>query len=124
MIQPDRYPIEPLAAALGITWTQNGHRTHRRTNGWEPDTEDGILTIIDLARILGCSVRTVYNLRNRGLTSRQADRYAVHHAGKHPAQIWPAWFNQQHVNADIGDLEPVDMHDPTVNHVQPTSCTS
>lgn len=118
MIEPGRYPIEPLADALGITLGRIG----RPTDG----TQDTLQTLADL---IGVSLRTVKNYRTHGLTSRQADRTAIHLLHKHPAQLWPAWFRQANVDADLGDLEPVDMRDdekqPTrASYVQRDGCTS
>jgi len=60
---PRRYPVEPLAAAMGLT-------VHGA-----------------LAR-LSVSGSTQADYRSRGVTYRVADRLAVR-AGFHPAEVWP-----------------------------------
>ena len=42
-----------------------------------------------LAEMLGVNVRQVFRLRERGLTTAEADEYAVR-AGFHPAEVWGA----------------------------------
>lgn len=110
MTQPGRYQLDPLAQRLGITLGRIGR-----------PTDDSSDTLAVLADLLSVSLRTVKNYRAHGLTSRQADRYATHVAKVHPCMLWPTWFSQANVNADIGDLEPVEMREP---NVQPSGCTS
>lgn len=133
MMEPGRYAIEPLAAVLGKTeWTKPGHRVHDRQQresfddagiGYCPDREDEQMSIDEFAGLLGCGRDAVYAYRKHGLTSRQADHYAVNVAGKHPAQIWPEWFRQAHIAADLNGLDVPDMHEADMQpDVQPPGC--
>ena len=58
-----RYPIEPLAAAMGESPAS-------------------------LGRLLGLSGSSWKDARDNGLSEKRADRYAVR-AGFHPYEIWP-----------------------------------
>ena len=62
-----RYPIEPLAEALGVTLGRIG--------GYQPDAPTEGLAA--LARSIGASLSTAKRIRKEGLTDAQADRYAV-----------------------------------------------
>lgn len=44
----------------------------------------------ELSRLAGVSGTTVESARTRGLTDRQADRWAVA-CGLHPSLVWPRW---------------------------------
>ena len=75
------YPLEPLAAHLGITLGQTG--------GHQPGQDPtGVAALVDR---LGISTTRIHQLRRSGLTDTQADRYACH-VGKHPSDIWPTWW--------------------------------
>lgn len=81
-----RYPLEPLAQALGIELLDLG------TFGGDPEPRGAL----ELAARLGCSTETVYRLRRHGMSPLKADEYAMS-AGIHPARVWPTWW------ADIDD---------------------
>lgn len=78
-----RYPIEPLAEALGVTLGRIG--------GYQPDAPTEGLAA--LARSIGASLSTAKRIRKEGLTDAQADRYAVA-AGTLPELLWPDWYSQ------------------------------
>jgi lambda repressor-like predicted transcriptional regulator len=62
-----RYPLEPLAAAAGVS-------------------------VAALGRLLGVSGSTWKLARDRGVLERVADRYAVK-LGLHPLEVWPEMFD-------------------------------
>lgn len=84
-----RYPLEPLAKAMALHLGAHGQRG------------DGVdhRGLVALADRLGISSRWARDLHARGLTERQADRFAVA-IGHHPASVWPDWWT----NA-VGDGE-------------------
>jgi hypothetical protein len=66
-IPADRWPVEPLMAALGITYPAH------------------------LAEACGMSGTTLRKVLEHGLSDLQADRYALRN-GLHPAIVWgPRW---------------------------------
>lgn len=96
-----RYPLGPLAAALRIDLHQPGR---------PPDGTDSGTT--ELATHLGISPRNARALLQRGLSDRQADRYATR-IGQHPASIWPQWWDNAGDDADwYGD-------DPALESLRP-----
>jgi hypothetical protein len=94
--KPRPYPIEPLAQAIGI----------------HPNTPHLTAT---LANTLGLNPRSIYDGRTRGLTTRQADRWAAL-AGLHPGIIWPHWWDD---DTDPGPLPNED--DPPIDTLEPIS---
>lgn len=80
-----RYPLDRLAERIGITLGQHGGQYA----GEEPGTgaDHGLVA---LAHRLGVTDRHLRRLRTEGLTTLQADRYAVA-CGWHPAAVWPGW---------------------------------
>jgi hypothetical protein len=52
----------------------------------------GPLPADELARAIGVSRRHLYRLRDIGLTDEQADQAATAF-GRHPVEVWPAWFD-------------------------------
>lgn len=90
--EPGRYPLQPLAQQLGCALSVNGRP--RADDSSEPDRTH------HLAELLGVTERTIRRYRNHGLTSRQADHYAIHLAHMHPCQLWAHWFNDEHIAAD------------------------
>lgn len=97
-----RYPLEPLAAHLGITLGQiGGHQPGQHPTG-----------MTALADRLGVVPRVLQRHRRHGLTPTLADRYAIH-IGAHPATIWPTWF---HDIDPADDLHGVAAHNATKTH--------
>ena len=84
-----RYPLQPLAQALGITLDQLG--------GHQPDNPPAGYT--ELAERLGITRQWVHHLSHHGLTDRSADRYAIT-TGHHPADIWDNWWDGADSDAD------------------------
>lgn len=77
-----RYPLAPLAAALGVTLGQiGGHRPGQEPTG-----------ITALAERFGCSTRWVKHLHRHGLPWDLADELACRHAGGPAWTIWPDWI--------------------------------
>lgn len=91
----DRYPLAPLAQALGIELLDAG------TFGSDCEPRG----VLELAARFDCSPETIYRFRRDGLSVMQADRYAMG-AGVHPSRIWPTWWadvseaNREH--AELG----------------------
>lgn len=77
---PTRWPLGPLAAALGIQLGVVG--------GQQPGPRQGLVA---LAQQVGVSHTMVKRLRAQGLSDSQADRYAAA-LGYHPVNIWPDWL--------------------------------
>lgn len=77
-----RYPLAPLAQAMGITL----HHVGYREPGQPPDGHT------ELAERLGITRQWAHQLEHRGLTDLAADRAAIR-IGKHPADIWTTWFD-------------------------------
>lgn len=50
-----------------------------------------MVTVDNVARVLGVSGATLAHAREHGLTDRQADTWAVR-CGLHPAMVWPGWI--------------------------------
>lgn len=84
-----RYPLAPLARALGITVTTRG-------GGNQPGHLQGLAAI---ATHLGISHRHAQRLHQHGLNPEQADRYAIR-LGIHPAVLWPSWWTDTDTRAD------------------------
>lgn len=74
-----RYPLAPLAAALGITPAPRG-------NPGEPDIPHGLTA---LAALLHVSGTTIKRYSRHGIPEAAADRLAITIAHRHPATIWP-----------------------------------
>ncbi len=78
----DRFPLEPLATAAGITLGLTG--------GHQPG--DPLSGLTALATRLDTSTSTLKRARAAGLTDTQADRWACA-LGKLPTEIWGnAWW--------------------------------
>lgn len=76
------FNVEELARVAGISLGLHGARGY--------DGEPAGLAA--LAQRLGVSHRYLRALRSRGMTWKQADRFAIA-LGFHPAEIWPAiWW--------------------------------
>lgn len=81
---PSRYPLEPLADALGVTLGVPGR----------PATFDGSNGLVALAEYLEMSRGQVYTrLKRGGLDVWEADRAACK-LGKHASEIWPEWGDE------------------------------
>lgn len=81
-----RYPIEPLAEALGVTLGIEGN----------PNDDALLVGYAHLAEALGIdSFETVRTQRKRRLSDRQADHHACA-IGMHPNDIWPTWYDDAH----------------------------
>lgn len=92
-----RYPLAPLAHALGITLhTIGGHQPGQPPTG-----------ITALAQATGYSPRWLQHLHQHGLTDTQADHLAIT-TGHHPATIWPTWLT------DLDPNEPDLPEQPTL----------
>lgn len=79
----NRYPLEPLAQAMGITLGRPGHPA-------DSDRADtGLAAIADR---LGISLPTAHRRRRHGIPWHEADRYAVA-IGHLPGTIWPSWYD-------------------------------
>lgn len=77
-MRPKPYPLEPLAAALGVHLGQ--------VSGADGDNLTGTL-----AGLLDVGERTVKRMRQQGLSLKVADRYATRFR-IHPVHLWPeAW---------------------------------
>ena len=90
-----RYPLQPLAALLGIalgTW--HGDRT-----GIPGDDID---TLAQLAQRLNITHRHARRLLQLGLTETQADTFAAR-LDLHPQDIWPEWFDDYELDTDALD---------------------
>lgn len=89
-----RYPLAPLAQALGINLTAAG-----TFGGVAEDT--GIDAVADR---LDISQTTAHRLRREGLTALAADRYAMA-AGIHPARVWSTWWaDVSEANREHGEI--------------------
>lgn len=82
-----RFPVEPLAAAAGITLGEYAG-AHSR-----PGNEI-------IAELVGVKPRWARQLRHRGLTEAQADRAATA-LGLHPLAIWPTEWAESVLNAHL-----------------------
>lgn len=76
-----RYPLDPLAHAMGLHLGAHGQRG-------DGTTPQGLAA---LATRLNISHRWARHLHHTGLTDTQADHYAIR-IGRHPATIWPDWW--------------------------------
>jgi hypothetical protein len=74
----DRYELRPLAASLGI-----------RLGG--PNEVPEGEGYVALAHSMGVSHGYARVLAGRGLSDKQADRFAIR-AGLHPEVVWPGWL--------------------------------
>lgn len=82
MTDSRRYPLEPLAAILGLELGRiGGSQPHQPAAG-----------LAALAQHLGISHRMAFKLNREGLNDRQADKYAIA-IGHHPSHIWPEWWD-------------------------------
>lgn len=88
-----RYPIEPLAEALGVTLGRIG--------GYQPDQPpEGLVA---LANRCGISHRRARRWHQFGVPARYSDQAAIA-CGRHPATLWPGW------DLDIADGDPDDYY--------------
>lgn len=101
-----RYPLAPLATALGVELGRPG-----RHNDEDPVILHGRAL---LAARLERSITTIATYLRTGLSDEQADQLATK-AGIHPARIWPNWWDHVHE----GDCDPdrpcicgLDQHPP------------
>lgn len=78
------FPLEPLAAAAGVTLGQIGGQP-RRHNG------DPATGYAELGALLGVSRTTLRRWRTDGLTLAQADELAVR-LGFMPHEVWDRWY--------------------------------
>lgn len=78
------FPLEPLAAAAGVTLGQIGGQP-RRHNG------DPATGYAELGALLGVSRTTLRRWRADGLTLAQADELAVR-LGFMPHEVWDRWY--------------------------------
>lgn len=100
MTPEPRYPLQPLAQALGITLgTTGGHQPGQPPTG-----------ITALAEATGRPTRTLQHWNLTGLDYYTADELACA-TGHHPADIWPGWHT--HTNPNDEDLP----EQPTLFHV-------
>lgn len=60
-------------------------------------------SLLDLARIMGVNPKIIRDYTERGLTHKEADRFAVR-CGLMPYSVWPSW---------LGDNSPGALYDPT-----------
>ena len=110
-----RYPIQPLATALGIELGRIG-----APNGWST-SDDEPAGRTALAEALDVSISTITRRMRTGLDEYEADRYAIR-SGVHPTHLWPDWgtdldsdeadddYFTDDDQADDVDLEPADHH--------------
>jgi len=82
-----RYPLGPLADALGIELGLQLGGAAR----WDPTPQpQGTAAIAEAA---GVTVRRVRFWKEHGLSEQHADEAACT-IGLHPCEIWPEWFDQ------------------------------
>lgn len=99
-----RYPLAPLAVAMRI-------ELHRP--GRPPDDDQADAGLSALAACIGVTPANASKLLARGLSDRQADRYATR-VGMHPASIWPEWWEA------AGDDADWYSDDPALESLRPT----
>ena len=96
-----RYPLAPLAAAIGVELGVSGG--NRGANQYKPaDQRHGLA---ELAQQLGISHGYAQQLHQHGLTDAEADRYACR-LDLHPGSVWPDWWD-----IDIPEFSPYDDTD-------------
>lgn len=92
-----QYDLDRLAAAAGLELSRHG--------GKRPEHGAGTEGLAALAHTLGLSHRHLRRLHAEGLTADQADRFATH-LGKHPAWVWPHWWDDVDPDLDGHVTEP------------------
>lgn len=83
-----RYPIEPLARAIGVTLGRAG--------GYQPD--DPPEGLAALANRCGITHRRAQRWHQYGIPARYSDQAAIA-CGRHPCNLWPGW------DLDIDDVD-------------------
>jgi hypothetical protein len=86
--QPEsrRFDLAPLAVDLGIVWNAPGPTTERCE---------------ELAGHIGVSQSYIRQLRRKGLSEAQADRFAIR-AGTHPQVVWGrGWSDLDEAEAEV-----------------------
>lgn len=100
---PQRYPLEPLASALGITLGDVGQfHGNQHTDATDNDT---ITATQALAEHLGVDRRTIRRWRHEGIPADKIDHLACHIVGCNPINIWPEYDDQ------LDDIPP-ELFDP------------
>ena len=92
----NRYPLEPLAAAMRVELHQPGRPV---------DNHQADAGLAAIATRLGIGHRQARRCLHNGLTDRQADRFATR-IGMHPASIWPQWWDNAGDDADWYSDDP------------------